>query len=108
WYRYREQPHLQVLAVILLMPPCVLLWTFGGLETPILLFLATITVILALHPPPFNFPFLFGILILAGLAFLTRYDSILFFLPVSLYVALKARSIKHVLIALAVAAILPL
>ena len=108
WYRYREQSHLQVLALILLMPPCVLLWTFGGLETPILLFLATITVILALHPPPFNLPFLFGILILAGLAFLTRYDSILFFLPLSLYAALKARSIKHVVIALAVAAILPL
>ena len=38
WYRYREQLHLQVLVLILLMPPCILLWTFGGLETPILLF----------------------------------------------------------------------
>jgi hypothetical protein len=48
------------------------------------------------------------IFLLAGLAFLTRYDSILFFLPVTLYVASKARSIKHIVIALAGAAILPL
>jgi arabinofuranosyltransferase len=108
WYRYIEHLHLQGLVLILLIPPCVLLWTFGGLETPILLFLATITVILALQPPPFKLPILFGILFLAGLAFLTRYDSIFFFLPVSLYVAWKAQSIKHVLIAFAGAAILPL
>src|SRR5688572_3418147 len=54
WYRYREHPHLQALALLLLFPSCVLLWTFGGLETPILLFLATTTVILALRPPPFG------------------------------------------------------
>ena len=108
WYRYREHLHLQVLALILLIPSSVLLWTFGGLETPILLFLATITVILALRPPPFRLNLLCVIFLLAGLAFLTRYDSILFFLPVSLYVASKTRSIKHIVIALAIAAILPL
>ena len=54
WYRYREHLHLQVLALLLLIPPSVLLWTFGGLETPILLFLATLTVFLALRPPPFR------------------------------------------------------
>ncbi len=108
WYRYREHLHLQVLALILLLPPCVLLWTFGGLETPILLFLATITVILALRPPPFRLNLVCVIFLLAGLAFLTRYDSILFFLPVALYVASKTRSIKHVVIALAGAVILPL
>jgi hypothetical protein len=86
----------------------VLLWTFGGLETLILLFLATTSVILALRLPPFSLNLLCTIFFLAGLAFLTRYDSILFFLPVTLYVASKARSIKHVLVALAGAAILPL
>ena len=50
WYRYREHVHLQVLALILLIPPSVLLWTFGGLETPILLFLATMTVIFSQLP----------------------------------------------------------
>jgi len=108
WYRYKEQLHIQVLALILLSPPSVLLWTFGGLETPILLFLATVTVILALHPPPFGLNLLCVIFFLGGLAFLTRYDSILFFLPVALYAVSKTRSIKHVGIALAVAAILPL
>jgi hypothetical protein len=108
WYRYREQLHLRVLALILLLPPSVMLWTVGGLETPILLFLATVTVILADRPPPFGRKFLCLMFLLAGLAFLTRYDSILFFLPVTLYVASKARSTKDVVIALAVAAVLPL
>jgi hypothetical protein len=108
WYRYREHLHLQVLALILLIPPSVLLWTFGGLETPILLFLATITVLLADRTPPFSFTLLCVTFLLAGLAFLTRYDSILFFLPVTLYVASKTRSIKHVVIALVGAAILPI
>jgi hypothetical protein len=108
WYRYREQIHLQVLALILLFPPSVLLWTSGGLETPILLFLATLTVILALRPSPFDLSLICVISFLAGLAFLTRYDSILFFIPVTLYVITKARSIRYVILALAVAAILPL
>jgi hypothetical protein len=108
WYRYREHFHWRLLALILLISPCILLWTFGGLETPILLFLATITVILALHPAPFSLPLLCVIFLLAGLAFLTRYDSILFFLPLTLYAASKAQSIKHVVIAFAGAAILPL
>ena len=108
WYRYKEQLHLQVLALILLTPPSVLLWTFGGLETPILLFLATVTVVLALRPSPFGLKSLCVIFFLAGLAFLTRYDSVLFFLPVSLYAASKTQSIKHVGFALIAAVILPL
>ena len=108
WYRYREHLHLQVLALILLMPPCILLWTFGGLETPLLLFLATITAILVLQIPPFRLNLLYVIFFLAGLSFLTRYDSILFFLPLTLYLAWNAQSIKHVVIALIGAAILPL
>src|SRR6185295_11433244 len=48
WYRFRAHPQWQFLALILvLMPPSLLLWTFGGLETPILLFLATVTVFLS-------------------------------------------------------------
>ena len=108
WYRFKNHLHLQVLALILLTPPCVLLWTFGGLETPLLLLLATITVSLALRPPPFRLNLVGLIFFLAGLAFLTRYDSILFFLPVCIYLASKAQSIKHVVIAAAIALILPL
>lgn len=108
WYRYREHFHWQLLALILLISPCILLWTFGGLETPILLLLATITVILALRPAPFSLILLCVIFLLAGLAFLTRYDSILFFLPLTIYAASKAQAIKHIIIAFAGAAILPL
>ena len=109
WQRYKDQPRWQLLSLILiLMPPSVLLWTFGGLETPILLFLATVTVLLVERRPPFELNRLCLIFFLAGLAFLTRYDSILFFLPATLYAASKSRSIKYVLIAIAGAAILPL
>jgi arabinofuranosyltransferase len=108
WYRYRKHSHWQALALILLLPPCVLLWTFGGLETPVLLFLTTITVVLALRPPPISLNLLCVILLLTGLAFLTRYDSVLFFLPLTLYVVSKAQSVKHIILASAGAAILPL
>ena len=100
WRRFRNHPQLQVLALILvLLPPSVLLWTFGGLETPFLLFLATATVLLVERTPPFNLKFLFLIFFLSGLAFLTRYDSVLFFLPVSLYAVSKSRSIKDIIVA---------
>jgi hypothetical protein len=109
WYRFRNHPQLQLLALILmLLPPSILLWTFGGLETPLLLFLATFTVILADRKYPFSLSLLCLVFFLAGLAFLTRYDSILFFLPVTLWAALKARSINHLAIALIGAAILPI
>ncbi len=108
WYRYKDQIHLQVLALLLLFPPCVLLWTYGGLETPILLFLATLTAILAHRPASFSRNWVCVIFFLAGLAFLTRYDSILFFLPLTLFVASEARSVREVLIAFVGAAILPL
>ena len=109
WYRFRTHPQWQLLAlVLLLMPPSVLLWTFGGLETPILLFLATVTVLSVDRMPPFSLNWLCVVFLLAGLAFLTRYDSILFFLPVMVYAASKARSVRHVVIALIGAAILPI
>ena len=81
------------------------IWRTGN---PNSAFLATITVILALRPPPFKLNLLFVIFLLAGLAFLTRYDAILFFLPLTLYVGSKARSIKHIIIAIAGASVLPL
>jgi len=109
WYRFRNHPQLQLLALVLmLMPPSVLLWTFGGLETPVLLFLATFTVFLTDRSHKFSLNLLYGVFFLAGLGFLTRYDSILFFLPIMVHVAAKVRSIKHVVIALVEASILPI
>lgn len=109
WRRFRNHPQLQLLSLILmLMPPSILLWTFGGLETPILFFLTIITVILVDHKHQFSNKLFFLIFFLAGLAFLTRYDSVLFFLPVTLYVISKARFVNHVVIALSGAVILPI
>jgi hypothetical protein len=109
WYRFRGHSQWQLLALILmLMTPSVLLWTLGGLETPILLFLVTTTVLLVERKPPLDLSRLCLVLFLASLAFLTRYDSILFFLPVTLYEVSKARSIRNVVIAIAGAAVLPL
>jgi arabinofuranosyltransferase len=109
WHRFESQPHWRVLALILvLLPPSIVIWTFGGLETPLLLFLATISVWVADSPPPFSLARLSALAFLAGLAFLTRYDSVLFFLPILLYAASKARSVKHIVLALVGAAVLPL
>ena len=109
WFRFGNHWQLQPLVlVLLLMPPPVLLWTFGGLETPFLLFLVTISVLLVERTYPFKLNLLCLVFLGASLAFLTRYDSILFFLPLMVYAASKARSIKHVVIALMVAAILPI
>ncbi|MFC2166919.1 hypothetical protein ACFLQZ_03030, partial [Acidobacteriota bacterium] len=34
WFQFKEYPRIQVISVsLLLLPPCFLLWTFGGLET---------------------------------------------------------------------------
>ena len=108
WSRYKGQLHWQVLALSLMTPPCVLLWTFGGLETPILFFLATVTVILTTGFLQSKPNLLILIFVLAGLAFLTRFDSVLFFLPLVLYATSKTRSIKLIAISVAIAAILPL
>lgn len=109
WARVRDRPQWQPLALVLtVMPPSILLWTLGGLETPILLFLVTVATCVAERAPTFGLNLLFRTFLLAALAFLTRHDSILFFLPLSLHATLRARSARHVGIAVAGAAILPL
>jgi len=108
WCRFRNDPPLQLLALVLILtPPAVMLWTLGGLETPLLLFLVTLAVCLASRAPPFSLNSLCGLFLIAGLAFVTRYDSILFFLPVLLYATWQARSARHVLMAILVGAMLP-
>jgi hypothetical protein len=91
----------------MLMPPAVFLWTFGGLETPILLFLVTAAVVLAGQSSQLRSGQLLVIFFLAALAFLTRYDSVLFFLPLVAYASSKAGSVRQIIPALLVAAILP-
>ena len=100
WNHSRNHPQWQVFALVLvLLPPSILLWTFGGLETPLLLFLVTVTVSLAYREPPYDFGMVCAVFLLAVLGVLTRYDSILFFVPLTVYVALNARSLKYAAIA---------
>jgi hypothetical protein len=106
--RFRGERPWQLLALCLvLLPPSVLLWTFGGLETPLLLFLITAVVCLADRAGTAGLGWLCGVLFLAGLAFLTRFDSALFCLPVVVFALTRARSAGHAALALAGGALLP-
>ena len=75
---------LYILSVLLLSPP-IILWTSGGLETPILLFITTLISMLTISKEQPNLKDLIAIYILAGIAFVTRYDASLFVFPVVLY-----------------------
>ena len=110
WRRFKNHPELQILASsLILLPAPVMVWTFGGLETPFLLFIATAAVILVdrYSSSTISLKSICLITTVAGLGFLTRYDSALFFAPIVLFAILKARSRSHVLIALATGALLP-
>ena len=109
WRRYGGRPDLQALTLaLLLLPPSVLLWTVGGLETPLLLFLVTVTVLLADRLQPKRLVSLCAICVLAGLAVLARYDASLFLLPVVGHVILQGRSVARATVALTAGAVLPL
>ncbi len=111
WRRFRNHPQWQLLVLsLVLLPSCTLLWTFGGLETPLLLFLTTTTVVLVdrKSTSAFNLKLVCIVSLFAGLGFLTRYDSVLFFAPVALFLALNSRTLNHVVIGLIVGASLPI
>lgn len=77
---YKKYPYLYILPfAVLLLSPFVLMWTVGGLETILLLFLITwlCTESMAAATPGQ----LYKLCIIAGLAFLTRFDSVLFTAP---------------------------
>lgn len=106
--RYRNQPPVQTLAAaLILLPASVVLWTFGGLETPVLLILVTATTLLAANSSTPSLRRLSAVFLLAGLAFLTRFDSLLFLAPVLLYMTVRARGLRDIAIALAAGAVLP-
>lgn len=108
WLRYRDRPLLQPLvATLILGPPSVVLWTFGGLETPILLFLVTGATLLALNPGEPSRARLCQVFVLAGIVFLTRFDSILFMAPLLLHMAVRSRSVRDVGFAVMAGAVIP-
>lgn len=91
---------------IVMLAPCILVWTYGGLETPILLFLITLLTVL-IYLGDFRSRKLLIIFLTAGLVFLTRYDSVLFAIPLVLYASISARNWKNVVIAAMVGALIP-
>lgn len=118
-WRFTGRPAAQLVAVgILLLPPCVALWSVGGLETPLLLFLVSLLSCAAWTGEEsgeagraraeIGVVRLHLVFVVAGLAFLTRYDSVLFTLPVLAHVTSRARSARTVPAAAAVGAALPL
>jgi arabinofuranosyltransferase len=108
WTRYQDQPLLQPLvAALTLFPSCIVLWTVGGLETPILLFLVTAATVVAADPNAPTRGHVCLVFFLAGAAFLTRFDSVLFMVPLALFVALRARTGRDIAIATVVGAALP-
>ena len=100
WRLFRVEPWLQLLVICLVvLPPCVVLWTAGGLETPFLLAIVTAASVLLYRSSEFGLKALWGLFMLAGLGFLTRYDSALFFLPLLGYGAWRNKNPAHLLIA---------
>jgi hypothetical protein len=67
------------------LSPIIMLWTFAGLETPILFLLFSTLLVLAQSQEKYSHNKHIGIGILVGLLFLTRYDTVLFSLPLYLW-----------------------
>jgi len=109
WSRFKKHSKIQVIVVsLLLLSPCLLLWTFGGLETPILLFLITLLTTILYSRMQNSVYQLCLVFFLAGMIFVTRYDAVLFVAPLVLYAAIKTKNIKRIGLGLVTGAILPI
>lgn len=101
--------HLKIILLLLILfQPCIVLWTFAGLETIFLLFSITLTVILIMdliNHKNINFYLIYFII---GISFLIRYDSILFNIPIIIYLYFKMTKLRQYLIATLMVIILPL
>jgi arabinofuranosyltransferase len=107
WRRYRTDPLLAALGLALMvLPSNVVLWTFGGLETPLLGFLAAGAVLLMTAQPAKAH--VYGVCFIGGLGFLARYDAALFFAPLALHALWKEPTWRHRLGAAALGAAAPL
>jgi 4-amino-4-deoxy-L-arabinose transferase-like glycosyltransferase len=92
--------------VAMLVAPNVILWTFAGLETPMLAAIAaTMTGIYTHARAHEQRRWLYGLAVLAGVAVLTRYDAVLFAGPVLLAAMVRRRSWHSIVIVGACAAL---
>jgi arabinofuranosyltransferase len=107
-YALRGAIYAQLLATaILLLSPSIILWTLGGLETPLVFFLITLLGVLVYTTTDFASNRLYLICGVAGLAFLARYDTVPLTGPLVLYAINRARDLKRSVRALALGAVLP-
>lgn len=104
---FRGFPLSQVAAAAAILPlPCVILWSWGGLETGLLLFFVTILSLAAISEEMALGRLCF-VSLMAGICFVTRYDSCLFTGPVVLFAMWRNRQPRHIAAAAIVGAILP-
>lgn len=107
-YRYRRDTLLGSLALsLILLPTSVVLWTFGGMETPLLLCLVALATLLVTNPNLADRDRAIWVCLLGGLGFLTRYDSALYFAPLALFALSREIGWRHRLFAVAAGATLP-
>ena len=93
-----------------ILPSAIFVWVYGGLETPLLLFLISYILIISDklgNLKIFDYKLLYFVFFLSGLAFLTRYDSVLFLLPFLIFLILKVPS-KQILASVFIGSLLPL
>jgi hypothetical protein len=81
---------------VALASPFVLLWTVGGMETPLLFVLACWLAVLALAEPPLTRHRALSIIALALLCVFTRYDAVLFAGPIALLAVILMRGDRAV------------
>jgi len=106
--KFKGKKHSQLIVLsMMVLSPCVLLWSIGGLDTMFTLFFATILTLLAYKEKQISDRTLFAVCFLAGLLFFTRYDSVLFTIPLVLHSFVKSRNIKKSAIAVIIGLIIP-
>lgn len=95
--------------VLLLLSPFVLQWTLGGLETPLLFFTLTAMVFYARDRERAG-KNLFRLALLSGIAFIIRFDSVLFTGPLllTLYATSRPLNFRAIWMSFSIALILPL
>ena len=93
-------------SAVVLLSPCVLLWTVGGMETPVHMCLVTVATFLALGCGPDRPRRTCVVLFLAGLTTVCRQDSVPFMAGLSLY-ALVGQRPRTIVTGLLFGAVIP-
>ena len=97
-----------MLVILILFQPCIVLWTFGGLETIFLLFSITLTVVSIMELKIYKNINFYLIYFIIGISFLIRYDSILFNIPILIYLYFQMTKLRQYLISTLMVIALPL